>query len=136
MKMVAAMPAWCAAQATAWPWFPALAVTTPAARSTAESVAIVLTAPRILNAPVRCRFSAFRKTGRPQRRAGVSGEDRGVLRAIRSGRSRGGRMSASVGRSMVHPEDLPENLLDRRQRVELALLHGREQPAELRLLGD
>mgnify|MGYP003336374612 CR=1 FL=1 len=35
-----------AAQATAWPWLPALAVTTPAARSSSDRVAIVLTAPR------------------------------------------------------------------------------------------
>ena len=53
MKIVAAIPASRAAQATAWPWLPALAATTPARRSPAESVAIVLYAPRILNEPVR-----------------------------------------------------------------------------------
>jgi hypothetical protein len=72
MKTVAAIPASRAAHATAWPWLPALAAVTPAARSSGESDAIVLTAPRILNAPVRCRFSAFRCTGRPARRESVS----------------------------------------------------------------
>ena len=72
MKTVAAMPASRAAHATAWPWLPALAATTPAARSSSLSVAIVLTAPRILNAPVRWRFSAFSWTVRPARRESVS----------------------------------------------------------------
>ena len=65
MKIVAAIPASRAAQATAWPWLPALAATTPAARSAAVSEAIVFTAPRILNEPVRWRFSAFSCTVRP-----------------------------------------------------------------------
>ena len=38
MKMRASAPASRAAQATAWPWLPALAVTTPAARSSGLSV--------------------------------------------------------------------------------------------------
>jgi len=38
---------------------PALAVTTPASRSLSESVAIRFIAPRILNAPVRWKFSSF-----------------------------------------------------------------------------
>ena len=74
MKIVAVIPALRAAQATACPWLPALAVTTPAARSVSVSDAIVLTAPRILNDPVRCRFSALRYTGSPQSRASVSDE--------------------------------------------------------------
>ena len=65
MKIVALTPASRAAQATAWPWLPALAATTPARRSASESVAILLTAPRILKEPVRCRFSAFSETSRP-----------------------------------------------------------------------
>ena len=72
MKMVAAIPASRAAHATAWPWLPALAATTPAARSSAVSEGIVLTAPRILNAPVRWRFSAFSWTVRPASRESVS----------------------------------------------------------------
>ena len=72
MKIVAVIPASRAAQATAWPWLPALAATTPALRSSSPSVAIVLYAPRILNEPVRWRFSALRKTWRPLRREKVS----------------------------------------------------------------
>jgi hypothetical protein len=44
---------------------PALAATTPARFSLSESEAILLTAPRILNEPVRWRFSALRLTCRP-----------------------------------------------------------------------
>jgi hypothetical protein len=40
--IVAEIPVSRAAQATAWPWFPALAVTTPRLRSSADSWAIVL----------------------------------------------------------------------------------------------
>ena len=72
MKIVAEIPASRAAQATACPWFPALAATTPAARSFSPSVAIVLYAPRILKEPVRWRFSAFRTTWRPASREKVS----------------------------------------------------------------
>ena len=72
MKTVAAIPASRAAHATAWPWLPALAAITPAARSSADRVAIVFTAPRILKAPVRWRFSAFSCTLRPARRESVS----------------------------------------------------------------
>ena len=72
MKIVAAIPASRAAHATACPWFPALAATTPAARSFSPSVEIVLNAPRILNEPVRWRFSAFSTTGRPDSRENVS----------------------------------------------------------------
>ena len=50
----------------------ALAATTPAVRSASERSAIRLTAPRILNAPVRWRFSAFSRTVRPVRREKVS----------------------------------------------------------------
>jgi len=74
MKTVAATPASRAASAIACPWFPALAVTTPAARSSSVIVASLLTAPRILNEPVLCRFSALRKTWRPLRRPSVSEE--------------------------------------------------------------
>ena len=40
--------------------------------SDSESVAILLTAPRILNEPVRCRFSAFSATSRPMSFESVS----------------------------------------------------------------
>src|SRR5262245_4195787 len=63
MTTVAAQPRWPAANATPWAWLPALAATTPRARSASESREILLKAPRTLNEPVRCRFSHFRKTG-------------------------------------------------------------------------
>jgi hypothetical protein len=44
---------------------PALAATTPAPFALSSRAASALVAPRILNEPVRCRFSAFRKTGVP-----------------------------------------------------------------------
>ena len=72
MKIVAWMPSSRAAQATAWPWLPALAATTPAARSSGESVASVFMAPRILKEPVRCRFSALSSTSRPVSRESVA----------------------------------------------------------------
>ena len=50
----------------------ALAAITPAERSVGESVESLLTAPRILNDPVRWRFSAFSRTSRPHRRENVS----------------------------------------------------------------
>ena len=101
MKTVARTPASRAASATAWPWFPALAVTTPAARSASVSVASGLNAPRILKEPVRWRFSAFSKTGRPPRRPRVSEEKTGVSRATPCSRSRASWISASVGPAAV-----------------------------------
>ena len=72
MKIVARIPSSRAAHATAWPWFPALAAMTPAARSAGVSVASMFTAPRTLNEPVRCRFSALSSVTRPVSRHSVS----------------------------------------------------------------
>src|SRR5262245_36856167 len=115
MKTVAGTPASRAAQATAWPWLPALAVTTPALRSTSVSVAIRLYAPRILNDPVRCRFSALSHMGRPERRPSVSDEITGVSRATPSRRFRASWISASVGPVVVaipQPEYALHDLTD------------------------
>ena len=49
-----------AAQATPWPMFPALAVTTPPRSSSASAWRIAFSAPRSLNEPIGCRFSSFR----------------------------------------------------------------------------
>src|SRR5438067_1456415 len=137
MKIVAGIPASRAAQATAWPWFPALAATTPAARSASESVFILLTAPRTLNAPVRWRFSALSQISRPARRENVSEPYTGVTRAIPSIRARACSMSASCGAVLVaNLEHLPQDLLHRRQRIELPLLHFLEQSPQLRVVGD
>ena len=51
-RIVAGTRASRAAHATACPWLPALAATTPATRSSAESAATLFTAPRTLNEPV------------------------------------------------------------------------------------
>src|SRR5215471_4965539 len=111
--MRARTPASRAAHATAWPWLPALAATTPAARSSSPRNAIRLTAPRTLNEPVRWRFSAF------------------------SQRSRASSMSRNVGAVCVaNPEHLLHDLAHRGQRIELAPLHLVEQPPQLGIVRD
>src|SRR5688500_1756479 len=137
MKTAAAIPASRAAHATAWPWLPALAATTPAARSSGESVAIGLTAPRILTAPVRWRFSALSGTERPVSRENVSDGNTGVTRAIPPRRLRAASTSASVGAAVVgNSIHLLQDLTHGRERVELAGLHLVEQTAQLRLVRD
>ena len=59
MNTVAGIPTIRAASATPWAWLPALAATTPRARSASPSRAMRVYAPRILNEPVRWRFSHF-----------------------------------------------------------------------------
>src|SRR3954451_20996341 len=132
MKTVAEMPSSRAAQATAWPWFPALAAITPAARSLSSSVDSLFTAPRILNEPVRWRFSALSQTFVPVRREKVPEPYTGVTRARPSSRSRAASMSASVGAVIVaNAKHLLQNLTNGCQRVERSLLHLVEQAAEL-----
>lgn len=65
MKTVERTPSRVEARATPWAWLPALAATTPAARSSGESPAIRTYAPRSLKEPVRWRFSHLRWTGAP-----------------------------------------------------------------------
>src|SRR5262249_16611363 len=132
------MPSSRAAQATACPWFPALAATTPAARSSRDSVDSLFTAPRTLKDPVRCRFSAFSRTSRPTRREKVSERKIGVSPAIPRSRFRASWMSASVGavRSVAKMEHLLHYLPHGRQRIQLAPLHLVEQAAQLRVVGD
>src|SRR5713226_1162711 len=134
MKIVAGTPSARAAQATDWPWLPAVAATTPAARSASVSVAILLTAPRILNEPVRCRFSAFSNTLRPVIRVNVSDGKTGVTLATPTMRSRAARMSATVG--AIEAEYLLENFAYGGEWIELARLHLVEQAAELRIVCD
>ena len=57
MKTVALAPRRSAENATPWAWFPAEAVITPLARFSRGWAVMKLSAPRILNEPVRCRFS-------------------------------------------------------------------------------
>src|SRR6476646_6056182 len=132
MKTVALTPSSRPAQATACPWLPALAASTPVARSASPRVISLLTAPRTLNEPVRWRFSAFRHTVRPTRRESALLVWTGVTRAWPAMRSRAASMSARVGRS--NSKHLLEDLTNSRQRVEAARLHVVEQPAQLRIV--
>src|SRR5919201_3926081 len=135
--MRAGIPASRAAHATAWPWLPALAATTPAARSASESVCSLLTAPRTLNAPVRWRFSAFSQTSRPARREKVSEPYTGVARAMPSIRARACSMSASWGAVLVAKlEHLLEDLSNGGEGVELTGLDLVEEPPQLRVVGN
>src|SRR5689334_16162922 len=138
MKIVASIPASRAAQATACPWLPALAATTPALRSDSLSDPILLTAPRILNEPVRCSVSAFRCTGRPVMRPKVSDAYSGVTRTpLPARRERAASTSASVGAvSVAKLEHLVHDLLNRCQGVQFSLLHLVEEPAELGIVLD
>src|SRR3954465_12681545 len=132
------MPSSRAAHATAWPWLPALAAPPPAARSPGDRVESLLTAPRTLKEPVRCRFSAFSRTSRPQRRENVSEREIGGSSAIPSRRCRASSTSASVGavRSVAKVEHLLHYLPHCRQRIQLAALHLVEQPPELGIVRD
>src|SRR5215210_3279634 len=134
--MRALTPACLAAQATACPWLPALAATTPASRSLSVSVASRLTAPRTLNAPVRWRFSAFSQTSRPAIRENVSELYTGVSRATPAMRSRASRMSAGVGAvSVFNVEHLLHDLAYGGERVELPSLNLVEEPPKLGIVG-
>src|SRR5690348_10029785 len=132
MNTVALIPSSRAAQATAWPWLPALAAITPARRCSSSSVESLLTAPRTLNAPVRWRFSALNHTGLPTRRVNDSLPCTGVENACPPTRTRAASMSASVGRSKV--KHLLEDLTNRSQRIELAPFDVVEQAAQLRIV--
>src|SRR5436305_3814234 len=134
MKIRAGAPSSRAAHATACPWLPALAATTPAARCSGSRLESLTYAPRTLNEPVRCRFSALRSTGRPASRDSVSDGKTGVTRATPSSRSRARSISGSPGAvvvAIVNPEDLLEYLAHRGQRVELPCLHLGEEPPQL-----
>src|SRR3954453_5693365 len=127
MKTRARAPISRAAHATAWPWFPALAATT----SSASSVEMRLYAPRILNEPVRWRFSAFSFTSRPTSRESVSEAYTGVTRATPSSRARAASISGRPGAVLVvaNTEHLLQDLAHCAERIELAALHLVEQPS-------
>ncbi len=57
-----------AASATPCAWFPAEAATTPTSLVPGSSCVTTFMAPRILNDPVRCRFSALNHTSRSLKR--------------------------------------------------------------------
>ena len=81
-----------AASASAWAWLPALPATTPRAHAS-PSAASLFSAPRILNEPVRCRYSALSSDASPpgalaerrrrqHRRAARDVADRAARRAL------------------------------------------------------
>src|SRR5690349_16600730 len=61
------------ASATASPWFPVDDVTTPRASASGDRERILFNAPRILNEPVRWRFSHLYHAAAPSARAGATG---------------------------------------------------------------
>lgn len=76
----AGMPNVVADHATPCAWLPALAATTPRARSSSESPVIRTYAPRGLNEPVRWRFSHFSHTSPPHRSDSARDATTGVRR--------------------------------------------------------
>jgi hypothetical protein len=65
MQMIAVVPTIRAASATPCAWLPDENATTPRSRSAVVRASSLLRAPRILNAPARCRFSHLKKTWWP-----------------------------------------------------------------------
>ena len=101
MKTVACVPTRPAASATPWAWLPALAATTPRARSAADSREIRTYAPRTLYEPARCTFSHLSQAGPPS--AALSGRDgsSGVVRMTPASSSRAARTSARPTSSVM-----------------------------------
>ncbi len=96
MNTVAWIPRICAASATPCAWLPADAATTPRARSSSVSRESRTNAPRILNDPVRWRFSHFSSTGPPTSVSSHRDSSIVVRMATWSTRSTTASMSASV----------------------------------------
>src|SRR3954452_16031039 len=96
MNTIALVPSRSAASATPCAWLPALAATTPAARSAGVSREIRTYAPRILNDPARWRFSHLSATGPPTRSDSGRDVSTGVSRATSPRSSRAASMSARV----------------------------------------
>src|SRR5258708_10281108 len=96
MNTVALQPSIWAASATPCAWFPALAATTPRARSASVSREIRTYAPRILNDPVRCMFSHLRYTGPPTSSDRWRDCSSGVTTATSRSSSRAARISSTV----------------------------------------
>ena len=99
MYTVAVQPSIAAASATPCAWLPALAATTPLARSASVSRAILVYAPRILNEPVRCRFSHLRYAGPPTSRLSGRDDSIGVYRTTPSSNAAAASISATLIKS-------------------------------------
>src|SRR5919199_3690517 len=78
MRIVAGVPRSAADRATAWAWLPDDQAHTPRASSSPDNREIRLYAPRNLNAPARCRFSAFSSSVAPVRSSRVRDVSTGV----------------------------------------------------------
>jgi hypothetical protein len=92
-KISQATPRSRAAAAIAWAWLPALPAVTPA-RARSPSTASLLMAPRILNEPVRCRFSAFTTTRPPVAADSTGDESTGVRTTVAATASRARRIAS------------------------------------------
>src|SRR5690606_26460935 len=108
MNTVAAVPHSCAASATPWAWLPALAATTPLARSASDSRLIRTYAPRTLYEPARCRFSHFSQASPPTAAPTGRHGSRGVVRTTPASSWRARRTSVRetrvvMVRSCHHP---------------------------------
>ena len=88
-KMSHGTPKCRAAKASAWAWLPALPAVTPLA-APGPSDASLFIAPRILNAPVRWRLSAFSTTSPPVSSDSVTDVTIGVCLATTDGDRAGG----------------------------------------------
>ena len=96
-KISQGTPKWRAANAMACAWLPALPATTPDCAASPSEVSLFI-APRILNEPVRCKFSAFKTTLPPKRSDKVSDSVMGVRFTTPAPASRAARMAAeSIG---------------------------------------
>src|SRR4051812_13719681 len=121
---------------------------TPAARSSAESEARTFTAPRILNEPVRCRFSALSRSSRPVRKASASDGYTAVRCARSPMRSRAAWMSARLGPVFVaigvaarvglvgEVEHGLEDGMHRGERIELTPFDAVQEAPQLGIVGD
>src|SRR5918999_2890072 len=97
-----------AAAASPCAWFPADAATTPFAQPASPSAASFADAPRTLNEPVRCRFSAFSTTFPPACSEIVRVERTGVPAATFSTSARAASMSVRDGKDRVDLDVGPE----------------------------
>src|SRR5215208_5825865 len=88
-------PRWRAAAASAWPWLPADAATTPLRQPSSPSESSLAATPRTLKEPVRCRFSALSETTPPARSEIVREDSIGVRRASDSTAGRAAAISAA-----------------------------------------
>jgi hypothetical protein len=96
MTMVAGAPTLAAAMATACAWLPEENATTPRARSASEIEKMKFAAPRILNAPPRCKFSHLKNASTPASASNVREVMTGVRCAIGRMRSAARRISSRV----------------------------------------